>query len=113
MKKGVRDPWIKENTKEHETIAAIEIGTLGYYSERPVADPLGLVADPEMAESMKKAYKGGWVDKLRPDLIIIHQKIWPLEMTLVTPEVEQSYDLIKLFEFPNYRNMIVVRRVTQ
>jgi hypothetical protein len=73
-------------------------------------DPLGMVADSDMAESMKKAYKGGWVEKLKPDIIIIHRKIWPIEMALVTSEVQRNYEPMKLFEFPRYRNMIVLRR---
>jgi len=105
--------WIKENTEKHETIAAIEIGTVGYYSERPVVDPLGMVADSDMAESMKEAYKGGWVEKLKPDIIIIHRKIWPIEMALVNSEVQRNYEPMKLFEFPRYRNMVVLRRTRQ
>lgn len=44
--------WIREHSRPEERVAALEVGTLGYFAERPVTDLLGLVS-PEVAESVR------------------------------------------------------------
>jgi hypothetical protein len=50
--------WLAQNTPEEASVATIEIGIIGYYSQRPIVDTMGLVSS-DMAD-----HQLGWVETL-------------------------------------------------
>jgi hypothetical protein len=50
--------WLADNTSIESSVAAIEIGVIGYLSQRPILDTMGLVS-PDMAR-----HQVGWVETL-------------------------------------------------
>ncbi len=50
--------WLASNTSNHSDVASIEIGIIGYLSQRPILDTMGLVS-PDMAQ-----HQVGWLETL-------------------------------------------------
>jgi arabinofuranosyltransferase len=104
--------WVRENTALEASLAAVELGTLGYYSERKVVDSLGLVSNPEMTDRLRVADYKGWLREYQPDLILIHQPIWPLEKILIEePGMALNYRPLQTFDFPEYRTLVLIGKI--
>lgn len=70
--------WLNANTPPTATIAAVEIGTLGWYSHRPIVDILGLVNEHN-AEFVAHRDLYSWMYYYQPDYILCHKPEWTLE----------------------------------
>jgi hypothetical protein len=66
--------WIAEHSSVHTTVAATEIGYIGYYADRDIVDMHGLI-HPEAREAIKSGDAGWWRKRL-PGIIIKHRKAW-------------------------------------
>jgi arabinofuranosyltransferase len=93
--------WIKEHTANSDSVALLEIGTVGWYSERPIIDLLGLV------NKYNAGYVGdrepyGWLTHYRPDYILRHQPRWPFEESTRVLEHLEAYVPVADFPFPGY-----------
>jgi hypothetical protein len=62
--------WICQHSSEQTSIAIPEIGLIGWYCDRRIIDPYGLVS-PEIIPYVQKGDRLGGVISLRPDLIAI------------------------------------------
>ena len=62
--------WICQHSSEETTIAVPEIGLIGWYCDRKIIDPYGLVS-PEMIPYVQNGDRLAGVIALRPDLIVI------------------------------------------
>ena len=104
--------WISQNTDPGARLSAVELGTLAYYSQRNVVDPLGLVATPEMAVRLRRLQFQGWLQVYRPELILVHQPIWPLEQLLLDdPSFIAHYAPLHLFRFSQYRDLLLIGKI--
>lgn len=70
--------WLVDNSNGDASVAAMEIGFLGWYSNRYLIDIVGLVT-PENARFLAKGRYGAWLDHSDPDYIVTHNPRWPLE----------------------------------
>ncbi len=70
--------WLRDNTESNAQVAAFEIGTIGYYSRRPIVDILGLT-NPHNAEYVAERKLGMWLRHYSPDYIIAHEPLFPWE----------------------------------
>jgi hypothetical protein len=66
--------WLRENTPKDAKIALIEIGTVGWYSERYIIDILGLV-NPFNAKFIGEKKFNAWLQHYAPNYILIHQPV--------------------------------------
>lgn len=90
--------WLAQHAPADATVAAIEIGVIGYLSERPVLDTMGLVS-PEMTDHLF-----GWGEtllyattSLKPDYIVaLRDTAWDS----LVPQwwFEQQYDAVAEWE---------------
>ncbi|MGD9092982.1 MAG: hypothetical protein PVF74_09035, partial [Anaerolineales bacterium] len=69
--------WLQMNTLTGSTVAALEIGIIGYYAERPMVDFAGLLY-PEVAVQLNAntTYEDAaiWaVDHYEPDYVVLHK----------------------------------------
>ncbi len=90
--------WLNENTPTAARIGALEIGAIGYYSQRPVIDFAGLI-QPEVTKHLRPettyADAAQWaIEHFRPEYLVLHEGIFPeLEQGFVA----QSCQLVKNF----------------
>lgn len=81
--------WLRNYTPPDSKIAAVEIGNLGWYSERYIVDILGLV-NPLNADFIGQKQFSKWFDFYKPDYIVVHDPYWSHEQGI--PElVEKGY----------------------
>jgi hypothetical protein len=92
--------WLRKNTDEHATVAALEIGTLGYYSNRSIVDLLGL-ATPAAISNVKIGDSGRTITELSPDYVVVQNRAG--ENTLDVPGSEALVFLGR--SFANYRSV--------
>ncbi|HEV2577568.1 MAG TPA: hypothetical protein VGU25_10190 [Acidobacteriaceae bacterium] len=81
--------WINRNTPSNATIEASEIGTLGWYTHRPVIDILGLT-NPKNSDHIAHKDVTSWLSEDRPAYIVVHHPLWVWEkVTENSPDYEQ------------------------
>lgn len=98
--------WIAEDTPEEWTLAAAEIGTLGYYSKRTVVDMGELL---HRSDGLADGELDWWM-RMRPDLILIYTPAWPLEASAESGLADSSYRLLKEFHFEDYQTLRLLER---
>ena len=93
--------WIEKNTVSSASVAMVEIGTVGWYSNREIIDILGLV-NKYNAGYISKGDLYGWLSRYQPDYILRHDPIWRLEQSTKILEANAAYLPVKEFNFPGY-----------
>ncbi len=83
--------WLKANTPPTARVAATEIGALGWYSDRPIVDYLGLL-DTTSADDVRRGDLVSWLGRERPDYWVVHDPLWPHEApAAATPFFHRAY----------------------
>jgi arabinofuranosyltransferase len=93
--------WIEKNTTSSASVAMVEIGTVGWYSNRKIIDILGLV-NKYNANYISKGDLYMWLYRYQPDYILRHDPFWKLELSTRALEVNSAYLPVKEFYFPGY-----------
>ncbi len=98
--------WIKVNTPADSKIAAVEIGHLGWYSDRYIIDILGLV-NPMNAEFIGQRKFSKWFDYYKPDYVVVHDPYWPHEQGI--PELMEKgyFSEDKRFSMKGYKLLML------
>ncbi len=99
--------WLKDNTPADSKIALIEIGHVGFYSQRYIIDILGLV-NHKNAEYIGEKKLSAWLDYYQPDYILSHDPPWPLEDSVKTVALQGDYVAPDNFHQPLFQ--ILTRR---
>lgn len=94
--------WITENTPKNSVVAAVEIGTIGWYADRYIIDILGLT-NPYNADYIAKKDVHSWLTKYSPDYILVHEPLWVFETTANCLEHADAYKPVPNFQFPGYQ----------
>lgn len=98
--------WLKDNTASDASVAMVEIGTVGWYSERPIVDILGLVNDYN-ADYIAQRNFLGWLTRYQPDYILRHIPMWAHERSIMSVENNGMYLPVTNFPFTNF---VLLRR---
>jgi arabinofuranosyltransferase len=94
--------WLKDNTAENAKIAMVEIGTVGWYSERYIIDILGLV-NPLNAKFIGERKFSTWLNHYSPDYILVHKPLWGHEIG-VKDSIKTGYFVEDpSFEYPGFK----------
>ncbi len=93
--------WIKQNTAPAASIAMVEIGTIGWYSDRHIIDILGLVT-PLNAEFIAEKKFCEWLSHYSPDYILLHEPLWSHEQSARDPRIVKGYRPDAGFRFRGY-----------
>lgn len=84
-------------------IAAVEIGAIGYFSDRPVLDLVGLV-DPELRRAKSEGRLAAALLERGPDFLVDHptfqEPFW--RPVLASDEVRSEFELVGIFRRPEY-----------
>jgi arabinofuranosyltransferase len=70
--------WLRQNTRPEARVAAVEIGLVGWYSERYVIDVVGLTR-PKNALHIARHDMNSWLAEDKPDYIVLHRGDFPFE----------------------------------
>lgn len=73
--------YIALHTPKNSVVAAVEIGTLGYYAHREIVDVLGLV-NPDNARFIGERDFDEWVKHYRADYVVAHKPAWDHEVSV-------------------------------
>lgn len=73
--------WLDENAPPQATVAAMEIGMIGWYSRRHIIDIVGLVT-PENGRLLARRDFDGWLALHRPDFVVTHVPEWRMERVM-------------------------------
>lgn len=73
--------WLRGNTPPDALVGALEVGVIGYYSDRPILDFAGLI-QPDVAMQLKAdttyAESARWaIQEYYPDYVVTHQGLFP------------------------------------
>ena len=82
--------WIREHTPEDASVAMVEIGTVGWYSQRPIVDILGLVS-PYNSAFIGERHFMHWLLHYQPDFILRHEPVWGHEQSITALEEAGLY----------------------
>jgi len=93
--------WLQMNTAPTDKIAMVEIGTVGYYSDRYIIDILGLV-NPYNAELIGKRDFDKWLEYYQPDYFLVHQPFWNKEISVEHLVGKGEMYVRADFNFPGY-----------
>lgn len=94
--------WLKDNTAPKASVAAVEIGLIGWYSERQIIDILGLV-NPLNAKFIGEKKFNEWLNHYTPDYIVVHNPLWPHEQAVTDANLNGEYLEHAYFPFNNYK----------
>ena len=101
--------WLRANAKPDAPLAAMEIGSIGYFSHLHMIDMTGII-DREGPAQVAKGNLGWWFEQRRPDLVLVHDPMAHFERAAVEyPELVQQYRVWKAFRFQDYGNLVVFR----
>lgn len=66
--------WLVAHTRPEDSVSYVEIGVLGYYSRRPLEDPLGLVTPRVIPYLARNNMAGGFLTK-PTDYVLYHSRL--------------------------------------
>lgn len=90
--------WLNKNTSQNSSVGMVEIGIVGYFSQRKIVDFCGLVS-PKNADFIEKKDVNSWIKFYNPDYVLIHNPIWPYESVVKENFFLKKYRLEKKFSF--------------
>lgn len=93
--------WLRARTPTDASVAMIEVGIIGYYSERRIVDILGVVS-PGNAAALGSGRFGDWIALHRPDLILVHDPPVPHERAALSGLHPGEYAPHPRFALPGY-----------
>ena len=93
--------WLAANTPAAASVGMVEIGIVGFYSNRYIVDVCGLVT-PTVGPHMAAGDVAWPVRTYRPDFVLLHDPLWvSLEGPIASaPWFRDSYERIRSFDGP-------------
>ena len=93
--------WINLNTAKTSSLASVEVGTIGWYSDRFIIDILGLT-NKFNATFIGNKDVYSWLTKYQPDYILLHNPPWIHEEGASALQKNKAYEVVEEFNFPGY-----------
>ena len=100
--------WISQHTENDASIAMVEIGIVGYFSDRHVIDILGLV-NPINASHVAQADVVSWMKTYDADYILAHEPLWDLEEAVSIVLANGTFERVGEFQIDGLQ---LVKRVS-
>jgi hypothetical protein len=103
--------WLAANTPPGSSVGYFEIGYLGYYAQRPIVDPLGLL-DPRIVPHVAQRDFTWAYEHYRPTYIVQNQRIFVEYIGKIVnePWFKQEYREVAQIAEPGYPPLIIYRR---
>ena len=101
--------WVQENTDKNESIAYIEIGYLGYYTDNQIIDLAGLTM-PDVIPYVAQGDFSYSIQKYEPDYLIYRTDFdWLIGDIRDYPEFESSYRPVATLPGPETTKLIIYK----
>lgn len=97
--------WFREQVPADASIAATEIGGLGFHVPNPIVDYLGLLSD-RAAEHLGRGDLAWWLEAFEPDYWLVHDPAWPFE----APAMQTDHFQRNYLQFGEVDAFVVYRR---
>lgn len=94
--------WLRDHTAADSKIALVEIGTVGFYSQRYIIDILGLV-NPHNSKFIRQRDYRSWLNHYDPDYVLTHIPVWPAEVGVVEKAKQGRFILDTRFRHDKFR----------
>ncbi len=105
--------WFRDNTASTESIAFIEIGYLGYYTDNRIVDLAGLTLPDVVPHVAENDFAWGFW-KYRPDYYIFSPDYdWALADIRADSRFEQEYRSVATLPGPRETDFVVYKRISQ
>jgi len=100
--------WMAEHTEPEASVAFLEVGYFGYYSQRKIIDLVGLITPGVPSHIRRRDFQWA-VDFYRPDYFIYNSEFsnW-LKQIIEQPWFKKEYKKIKEMSHPSYPFILTV-----
>ena len=99
--------WIADHTPPGASVAAVEIGAVGWHSHRPIVDILGLTNDRN-ATYISRGDAFSWLLHYQPDYILRNNPAWSFEVSTAALEAAGAYRAVSGFPI---EGLVLLERV--
>ncbi len=100
--------WFRDNTPEDASVAYFEIGYLGYFSQRTIIDPAGLVT-PGGAEALRIGKRWWFFEQYEPDYYV-HSSHFGNRSITAKPAFKSRYERVETLEESGYPSRLSIYR---
>jgi len=102
--------WLRAHGGTGDSVAAVEIGAIGWYSGLTVVDPLGL--GTPASDRVRRGDFIWWLEQRRPTFILLHRPVWPWVEHVVArhPSFQRDYEEAIVVGAPGPRQCVIYRR---
>jgi len=105
--------WFREHTNSSESIAFIEIGYLGYYTDNRIIDLAGLVLPDVVPHIAEGDFAWGFW-QYKPDYYVCLPDFdWALASISADPRFDQQYQPVATLRGPRETDFIIYKRISQ
>ena len=100
--------WLRRHTAPDQVVATVEVGSLGFYSRRPIHDVMGLVS-PEALPHIARGDQAGALASGAPDVFLIYAPHEPF-LGAVTDTERFAAGWCELARLPGHEELVVYGR---
>lgn len=105
--------WFREHTNSSESVAFIEIGYLGYYTDNRIIDLAGLVL-PDVVPHIAEGDFAWSFWQYEPDYYVYLSDFdWALASIRADPRFDQQYQPVAILRGPRETDFIIYKRISQ
>jgi hypothetical protein len=99
--------WIEENTRPSQSIAYVEVGYLGYFTDNRIIDLMGLTTPDIASHIARRDFAWGFWHH-EPDYFVYRQDFdWALGQIRADPRFEHQYDSVATLPGPGEADFII------
>jgi hypothetical protein len=102
--------WLADNTARDASVAYLEIGRIGYYSDRRIIDQMGLVT-PEAIEQVRRRNLTWVINAFKPDYYLVHSAFTWAGAPLDEPWFRVAYEPVTQFHRREFNVTLTVYRL--
>jgi hypothetical protein len=105
--------WFREHTESSESVAYIEVGYLGYYTENRIIDLAGLVLPDVVPHVAEGDFAWGFW-RYEPDYYVYLPDFdWALASIRTDPRFAQQYRPVDISRGPGEIDFVIYARISQ
>ena len=101
--------WIRDHSAPGDAITCDEIGVLGFYSERPVHDVMGLVSPEVLPYLARRDFVGAFLTRPTRFVVYLRGRSWH-GAAVAAPWFRKAYRIVARFPLPDGSTSVQVYR---
>jgi hypothetical protein len=101
--------WIRHHSAPGDAITCDEIGVLGFYSERPILDIMGLVSPEVLPYIVHRDFAGAFLDRPTRFVVYLKGRSWHGSV-VAAPWFRDAYRIVARFPLPDASTAVLVYR---